>query len=67
MKYVDNLMMLAGRKLADQAFQITQAQLQRLRVMKDKYYAETDAEIDDDICRVKDRLKSILLVRKLKD
>ena len=59
-------MMLAGRKLADQAFSITQAQLQRLKVMKDKYYAETEDEIDDDICRVKDRLKSILHVRALK-
>jgi hypothetical protein len=58
-------MLMAGRKLADQALQITQAQLLRLGAIKTKYYSETDCEIDEDICRVKDRLKSILHVIKL--
>ena len=55
-------MLMAGRKLADQALEITQAQLLRLGAIKSKYYAETDSEIDEDICKVKDRLKSILHV-----
>jgi len=56
-------MMLAGRKLADQAFKITQAQLKRLKGIKQAHYAEMDAEIDLDICQVKDRLESIRHVR----
>lgn len=59
-------MLMAGRELADQALQITQAQLLRLGAMKKKYYAETDSEIDEDICRVKDRMKSILHVISIK-
>jgi hypothetical protein len=54
-------MMLAGRKMADQAFAITQANLKRLRTMRDLYYAEmgSETDIDEDICRIKDRLESI--------
>jgi hypothetical protein len=54
----ENIMIMAGEKLAEQALYITRGQLERLVYIK-KTYSEINSEIEEDIGKAKDRITSV--------